>query len=153
MISKSHLEDLFAYTRWAHKRAYESIGTITGDSTRVLWLLNHILGAETVWYRRFSDPENANTALWLQYPPAEAYHELEAMGEKWQALLTATSEEALLKPITFTNTKGLVFTHPAGQILNHVALHGMYHRGQLATAVREAGGTPAVTDYVAYVRE
>jgi len=34
-----------------------------------------------------------------------------------------------------------------------VALHGSYHRGQVAAAVRAAGGEPVNTDYITYVRE
>ena len=30
----------------------------------------------------------------------------------------------------------------------HVVMHGAYHRGQIATVVRQGGETPAYTDYV-----
>jgi uncharacterized damage-inducible protein DinB len=29
-----------------------------------------------------------------------------------------------------------------------VLLHGSYHRGQIASAVRAAGGTPAYSDFI-----
>jgi uncharacterized damage-inducible protein DinB len=37
-------------------------------------------------------------------------------------------------------------------ILLHVALHGSYHRGQVALLVREAANKPAPTDYIGFVR-
>ena len=37
-------------------------------------------------------------------------------------------------------------------ILSHVLRHSHYHRGQIASAVREAGGTPAYTDFIHAVR-
>ena len=37
-------------------------------------------------------------------------------------------------------------------ILSHVVLHASYHRGQIASAMREAGGTPAYTDFIHAVR-
>jgi uncharacterized damage-inducible protein DinB len=37
-------------------------------------------------------------------------------------------------------------------VLTHVAMHGVYHRGQIAGAVRAANGTPAYTDYIQAVR-
>jgi len=35
----------------------------------------------------------------------------------------------------------------------HVVTHSAYHRGQVAAAVREAGGKPEATDYVVWVRQ
>jgi len=32
-------------------------------------------------------------------------------------------------------------------------MHSTYHRGQIASAVREAGGAPAYTDYIHAVRQ
>jgi uncharacterized damage-inducible protein DinB len=34
-----------------------------------------------------------------------------------------------------------------------VALHGSYHRGQIALLMRQGGGAPAATDYIAFVRD
>jgi len=31
-------------------------------------------------------------------------------------------------------------------------MHGCYHRGQVAMLIRDGGGTPAPTDYIAFVR-
>jgi len=31
-------------------------------------------------------------------------------------------------------------------------MHSVYHRAQIAMAIKEAGGTPAVTDFIAYAR-
>ena len=37
-------------------------------------------------------------------------------------------------------------------VLLHVVMHSVYHRGQIATEVRAAGHTPAYTDYIQAVR-
>ncbi len=37
--------------------------------------------------------------------------------------------------------------------LMHVAMHKTYHRGQIATAMREAGIMPVDTDLITFVRE
>jgi uncharacterized damage-inducible protein DinB len=39
-----------------------------------------------------------------------------------------------------------------GDMLLHVALHGAYHRGQIALLVRAGGSTPSPTDYIAFIR-
>jgi uncharacterized damage-inducible protein DinB len=33
-----------------------------------------------------------------------------------------------------------------------VALHGAYHRGQIAQLLRQNGAQPAATDYIGFVR-
>jgi uncharacterized damage-inducible protein DinB len=38
-------------------------------------------------------------------------------------------------------------------ILTHVLLHSAYHRGQIASQTRAAGGTPAYTDFIHAVRQ
>ena len=48
---------------------------------------------------------------------------------------------------------GASFTNTVEEILHHVVMHGMYHRGQVALGVRHAGGTPLATDFIAFLRE
>jgi uncharacterized damage-inducible protein DinB len=38
-------------------------------------------------------------------------------------------------------------------VLTHVILHSAYHRGQIASAVRAGGETPAYTDLIHAVRQ
>ena len=46
------------------------------------------------------------------------------------------------------NSKGQSWTSRVEDVLTHVLLHGAYHRGQIASALREAGLTPPYTDYI-----
>ncbi|HEU5359182.1 MAG TPA: DinB family protein, partial [Gemmatimonadales bacterium] len=54
--------------------------------------------------------------------------------------------------VTYRNSAGLEFTSTVEDILLHVALHGAYHRGQVARALREGGAVPNATDYIAFIR-
>ena len=38
-------------------------------------------------------------------------------------------------------------------IVTHVALHGAYHRGQIAWVLRHGAGEPVSTDFITMVRE
>ena len=70
-----------------------------------------------------------------------------------------TSSEALrlagslAEAVGYRNSQGEYWTSTVGDILTHVALHGAYHRAQIATAIREAGGTPAYTDFIHATRQ
>ena len=44
------------------------------------------------------------------------------------------------------------FDNSVGEILTHVAMHGHYHRGQIARSMRLAGREPVYTDYIGFVR-
>ena len=49
---------------------------------------------------------------------------------------------ALAGPLSYRNTKGDPFSLPLGQALLNVADHATYHRGQLNSLAKRAGGTP-----------
>jgi uncharacterized damage-inducible protein DinB len=54
---------------------------------------------------------------------------------------------------SYKDLKGKAHKTPVGDILVHVMNHGTYHRGQIATCLRERGVDPARTDYIVYSRE
>ena len=49
--------------------------------------------------------------------------------------------------------KGTVFRDRIGHILQHLANHGTYHRGQITTLLRQLGATPVSTDMIGFYRE
>jgi uncharacterized damage-inducible protein DinB len=50
------------------------------------------------------------------------------------------------------NSKGEPWRSAVGDVLDHVLLHGAYHRGQIASDLRAAGCEPAYTDFIHAVR-
>ena len=46
---------------------------------------------------------------------------------------------------------GQTWTYPIGEALVHVANHGTYHRGQVATLLRQLGQKAASTDYLRWI--
>jgi uncharacterized damage-inducible protein DinB len=67
-------------------------------------------------------------------------------------LLSRLTPDLLEKPITYRNSAGDQFTSTIEDILTHVAMHGSYHRGQIAASLRAGGDSPSPTDYIAFVR-
>jgi uncharacterized damage-inducible protein DinB len=60
--------------------------------------------------------------------------------------------DAAARRVTYRNSAGREFASPVEDILLHVALHGAYHRGQIAAALRGAGAVPEPTDFIAFAR-
>jgi uncharacterized damage-inducible protein DinB len=70
----------------------------------------------------------------------------------YATFLAGQSESSLALPVTYVNSAGREFDTVVGDILLHVALHGQYHRGKVTLMLRQAGLTPAPTDFIAFVR-
>jgi len=62
--------------------------------------------------------------------------------------LAGLAESDLAGSIEYRNSKGERWQSSVADVLTHVLLHGSYHRGQIASAVRAAGGIPAYTDFI-----
>jgi len=46
-----------------------------------------------------------------------------------------------------------IYKNPLWQSLQHLANHGTYHRGQVATLLRQLGAKPILTDLMHFYRE
>jgi uncharacterized damage-inducible protein DinB len=66
--------------------------------------------------------------------------------------LSAIGEEDLTRKIQYTNSKGESYLNEVQDILMHVVMHSVYHRGQIASDVRSMGFQPAYTDFIHAVR-
>ena len=143
---------LMAHLRWADERTLAALkAALPQPPTDTLELYAHVLGAEHVWIARL-DGRVPRVAVW----PTLSLAEGEAVAAKnhagFDAYLHGMDGSALERVVDYTNSAGQSFTSRVGDILLHVVLHGMYHRGQIALLLRRQGFTPEPTDYIAYVR-
>ena len=146
-----HLTKLFDHLAWADARVLEGLRADPGSDPRALELYAHVLGAEHVWLARLQQ-RPARVAVWptLSLDRCATLAAENAAG--FRALLAGIGEDELAREVPYVNSAGQSFRSAIGDILLHVALHGAYHRGQVALVVRAAGGTPTPTDYIAFVR-
>ena len=156
------IADLFAYNRWANRRVLEAVEGLSGDDyARPLGgsfatlrdTLTHIHGAEWVWLERYHGrspralPETGETTL-------------EGLREKWSLLaaehrtfVNGLTAADLSRLISYESFQGDPFRKPLGELLVHVANHSTYHRGQVATLLRQLGSTPRATEYLIFLDE
>jgi len=149
----SEVRSLFDYDRWANREALASLSTVPGDAARALKLFGHIIGGQQVWRARFEDPNPPNAQPWPAPTLDECRAAVDDLHKSWAALLDKLTPEKWATDLTYRNTKGIEFKTPIQDVLMHLVMHSAYHRGQVAAAVREAGGKAAATDYVVYVRK
>jgi uncharacterized damage-inducible protein DinB len=66
------------------------------------------------------------------------------------AFLQTLSESALATQISFRYLSGAEAVHVLGDALIHVVNHSTYHRGQVATMLRQLGAAPPPTDFIVF---
>lgn len=143
---------LLDHLEWANERA---LGAVRGEARneRALELLTHVLASERVWIERIRSGDSHGMDIWPASSLAECEERMRENLRALRALLEAASEEDLRRPIRYENSSGTEFRTPLDEILLHVMLHGTYHRGQIARAVRESGSEPVNTDFITFARE
>jgi len=62
-------------------------------------------------------------------------------------------QEDLDRVLEYKTMKFGVYKNPLWQSLQHVVNHGTYHRGQVATMLRQHGAQPIPTDLMHFYRE
>lgn len=145
-----HISRLVAHLAWADARTLEALRAMHAAPIDALRLFGHVLAAEQVWISRI-DGRAPNVPVW----PSLELHECEALAARNQAAFAkhaAAPPESLARAVRYRNTKGEEYVNTVEDILLHVALHGSYHRGQVARIVRAEGGAPHATDYIAFIR-
>jgi uncharacterized damage-inducible protein DinB len=151
MLFKHYYSQLFRYNHWATKETIGSIKKLDSPTDRVISLISHIISAQQIWFNRIIG-EKSSLSPWEVYTIEECLDRLKEITSRWLNYLEHTSDEGLEIIIQYTNTKGEVFENSVNDILKHVINHSTYHRAQIALLVKEAGGKPAVTDYIVYAR-
>lgn len=159
--SPREVSKILAYNRWANAKMLEPVGGVSpeewdrevgGSFGSLHGTLVHLYGAEWVWLERLRG--NSPGSL----PAARDLPTVEALRETWSALdgelallaggLTA---ERLTSTLTYANFQGETWTYTFADILFDLVNHSTYHRGQVATHLRQLAKTPVSTDYVRFL--
>ncbi len=148
----THLTRLFDHLDWADARVLASLRRSAAPPAESLNVYAHIIAAEHVWLARIGGLQQ-RVVVWPELSLDECADLSARNSQGFRVILRSASSSRLAEPITYRNSAGAEFTSALDDILLHVALHGMYHRGQIATSLRKSGSVPIPTDYIAYVRE
>ena len=146
----NHIRSLIDHMAWADEKVLESLRD-PAVPQRAVDLYAHVLGVEHRWLTRLEQRTPA-VAVW----PALTLDECEQLARENREALRAYVERltstALRATIHYRNSAGDEFDGAVEDILLHVAMHGSYHRGQVALLVRDAGAEPQPTDFIAFMR-
>ena len=145
-----HLARLLRYDIWANRTTLQALEQGTTPTRSLRWM-NHIVGAELLWLSRLAG-EPAPLPVWPDLTLEECARRFNDLSSSLPDSLELEGP-GLSRPVTYTNSKGEVWTSTVEEILTHVVIHSAYHRGQIASDVRSAGQEPAYTDYIHAMRQ
>ena len=163
MLDKRGLERLLDYTVWANHRVMRACATLEGDDFRrelggsfgtIRGTLAHVMSSEWIWLERWKGVSPSR-------PPDESEHaNIVALRDRWTAIeehrrvwLDALPESEVGGIIRYRTLAGEPYEAPLWQLVQHVANHSTYHRGQVIVLLKQAGARTVSTDLVVYDRE
>ena len=151
---------LYRYDSWANERVLDAASRVTeADFIRdlksshesVRGTLTHIVWGEWIWLQRWK-----SVSPTLVFSPSD-FPDVASLRERLHTVVVERSDflrelpaERLVPPMEYRNIRGEVWRYPLWQQLYHVVNHSTYHRGQVATMLRQLGATPAATDLLVY---
>jgi uncharacterized damage-inducible protein DinB len=153
-MDKADFRRQFDYDAWANALTVLSLEQVEGSAAeRPLALMSHIFAAQKIWLMRLiGEDVTLNMEVFPHYSVEECGELCAEFIDFWKEYFKDLSPKELFSKVRYKNSKGEEFTNTVSDILIHITHHSAYHRGQIATALREAGHTPAVTDFIAYAR-
>ena len=116
--------------------------------------LVHIFGAEWLWLERWQG--RMPTAL----PWAPNFPDYASVSTRWSEVdrdllkfATDVTQDEADRSFEVRTTSGGLYTQPLWQMMQHLINHGTYHRGQVATMLRQLDVKPPATDSILFYRE
>jgi uncharacterized damage-inducible protein DinB len=134
---------------WANRETLASLRTAAPPEA-LRWMA-HIAGAELLWLGRLTG-EPSDVAVWPELDLDGVGRHLTRLESAWPRYLQRVSPDDLDEAVGYRNSRGEFWTSTVSDVLSHVISHSAYHRGQIASAVRAAGGEPAYTDFIHAIR-
>jgi uncharacterized damage-inducible protein DinB len=157
----STLRNFFAFGRWANRKTLESAAALSpeeyarpvgGSFGSVRGTLVHLYGADWVWLERLHGRSPG------AMPEGDEHLPLDDLARKWRGVeagqdvyIATLTQERLAEPLSYTAFSGDKFTRRLGDALLHLANHGTYHRGQVATLLRQLGHKAISTDFLRWI--
>ncbi len=169
-MTKDDIQLLYKYDRWANNKVLGAVSALSdeqftrdlgGSFRSVRDTLMHIIAGEWGWlqYWKEPSPDAAFLAdLWDRrvaiFNP-DKFPNVTAVKQKWaevekeqREFVNQLTSEALSKMLPFRKTQAKL-TH----LMQHLANHSTYHRGQIALMMRQLGSKPVATDFHEFLLE
>jgi uncharacterized damage-inducible protein DinB len=169
-MTKDDIQLLYEYDRWANNRVLQAASTLSAEEfTRDLGgsfrsvrdTLVHIVDAERGWLTCWKEPFPSSTFImdyWTRHDALfnpNAFPDLTAVQLKWAEVqreqvefVNRVTNESLGRMLPVRSTQ-ISLAH----LMQHLANHSTYHRGQVALMMRQLAAKPLSTDFAMFLME
>jgi uncharacterized damage-inducible protein DinB len=150
----------FEYEKDAHGKVVRSLESVPEDRRqapefqKAMTILAHIAMARRVWLGRIGAAPLPTGPIFPEgVSLSQVKDDLAAVHELWSSYLKRASDLELAQDLVYKSLDSGHFHNSIEDILTQLFTHSAYHRGQIASLVRAAGGEPARTDYIYWLRQ
>ncbi len=158
----SDINTLYRYNEWANQRLIDAATILSPEAlTRDLGgsfkcirdVVAHIITAEWAWLERCGGVSPSSIPDWVDGDLSVLTKRLRDVEEKRLHFFQQLSEATLSSQVAFHFISGTAGVHTLSDLLFHVVNHSTYHRGQLASMLRQLGVVPPSTDFIVFMAE
>ena len=169
-MTKNDIHLLYVYDRWANGRVLQACSLLSteqftrdlgGSFASVRDTFVHIIAGEWGWLQYWKEPAPDSVFVTEMmerrkrlFDPA-SFADVTAIRQKWVEVeaeqiefVDSVTDERLQEMIPVRSTQ-MKLVH----LMQHVANHSTYHRGQISLMVRQLGAVPQATDFHVFVME
>jgi uncharacterized damage-inducible protein DinB len=149
------------YDRWANLELLRAASKLDphaltklvgGSFPSVQQTFVHLLWAESLWLERWRGRSFPATLDPRAFPTIDSLREaLEAVHAKQLQFLATIPPSAADQMVTYVNFEGQRWAYPLRDMVQHLIVHSAFHRGQVASLLRQLGVAPPHTDYLVYL--
>ena len=169
-MTKDDIQLLYEYDRWANNTVLQAVSTLgVEEFTRDLGgsfrsardTLVHIVGVERGWLTCWKEPSPSSTFVkdyWTRHNALfnpHAFPDLAAVQLKWAEIereqvefVNRVTNESLARMLPVYATQ-ISLAH----LMQHLANHSTYHRGQVSLMMRQLAAGPVATDFALFLLE
>jgi uncharacterized damage-inducible protein DinB len=169
-MTKDDIQLLYEYDRWANNRVLDAVSTLSAEEfTRDLGgsfrsvrdTVLHIVSSEWAWLIYWKEPSPSSAFLTDLWPRSDvlfhpnAFADFAAVRLKWAEVegeqvefVNRVTDESLRRMLPVCETQ-ITLAH----LMQHLANHSTYHRGQVALMMRQLAAKPLATDFAMFLME
>ncbi|MGF1668897.1 MAG: DinB family protein [Balneolaceae bacterium] len=144
------IKKLIDHMYWANNRTWNALQQ-TPDP-KGIQLFSHIVTAEDIYFERMLGNDPWPQDFWPELSLEECNRLMKENFKKYHRFLITSPDEGLHQKVRYRNTKGDVHHSSPADMMVHLSLHGEHHRTQITQIIRNRGGNPPLTDYIAFTR-
>jgi uncharacterized damage-inducible protein DinB len=169
-MTKDDIQLMFEYDRWANHRMLQAVSDLTpeqftrdlgGSFPTVRDAVAHIVAGEWIWLAYWKATTHDDSLLADLRKQREAQFNADVLPNAAAVRSKCTEvEKEIGELVNALTDQGLAKMFPArntrislAHLMQHVANHSTYHRGQVALMLRQVGAEPAATDFHLFLAE